>query len=470
MKQALAYFAIAVLLPGWGVDAAIVERGPWSGALTPTSAVVKVKVAAGLSQLRVESVELRVSKNANLSGAATIRAARNEGQLVTFEITGLEPNRYYFYAVNAGATLDLQNRGRFRTYPSGPTSFAFAFASCARTASAHPVFETILRNNPLFFMNVGDLHYADIRRNDRARFRAAYDRVLSSRTQSALYRNVPFVYMWDDHDFGGNDSNAEANVHEAARLTYQEYVPHYPLAAGSGNVPIHHAFTVGRVRFILTDLRSARTPITEPDTAHKTMLGAVQKQWFKQELLAAKGRYPLIFWVSTVPWLGTTGTNYYPVPKSYTGFAHHRNLPPLPISQGIIFTGGANRPPPEDHWSLFSSERREIADFVKQNAIEGLCIIHGDAHMLAADDGSNADYATGGGAPIPVIAAAPLDQAASIKGGPYSHGIYKAPAGEGCFGFVRVLDEGERIKVFYSGRNHLNAEKVALQFEVRAEW
>lgn len=439
----------------------IVERGPWSGALTPTSAVVKAKVALNLPALR-----LAVSKNPDLSRAFYVPAERSESRVATFRPRNLDPNQYYYYALEAGGSMDLDRRGRFRTYPDGPTSFTFAFASCARTASSHPVFETILRNNPLFFMNVGDLHYLDIKANNRDLFRAGYDLVLGSRAQSALYRSIPFVYMWDDHDFGGNNSNAEAGVHQAAQLAYQEYVPHYPLVAGTGHVPIHHAFTVGRVRFILTDLRSARTPITDPDDARKTMLGIAQKQWLKSELLAAKGNYPLIFWVSTVPWLGTTGTNYYPVPATHTGFAHHRNLPPLPISQGRVFTQGANRPPPEDHWSLFSTERRELADFVKENSIAGLCIIHGDAHMLAADDGSNADYATGGGAPIPVIAAAPLDQGASIKGGPYSQGIYKAPRGEGCFGLVRVLDQREKIRVIYSGRNHLNAEKISLHFDV----
>jgi phosphodiesterase/alkaline phosphatase D-like protein len=440
-----------------------VELGPWSGALTPTSAIVKAKIAPNSP-----AVALAVSRNPDLSRPVHVAPENRESRVATFHVHNLEPNQYYYYAVESSGHMDLQHRGRFRTYPEGPTSFTFAFASCARTASSHPVFDTILRDNPLFFMNIGDLHYLDIRENDRDRFRAGYDLVLSSRTQSTLYRYIPFVYMWDDHDFGGNNSSAAANVHEAARLTYQEYVPHYPLVAGSGNVPIHHAFTVGRVRFILTDLRSERTPITATDDASKTMLGHRQKQWLKSELLAANGKYPLVFWVSTVPWLGTTATNYYPVPVTYTGFAHHRNLPPLPISQGRVYTQGANRPPPEDHWSLFSTERRELADFVKEHNISGLCIIHGDAHMLAADDGSNADYATGGGAPIPVMAAAPLDQAASIKGGPYSQGIYKAPRGEGCFGLVRVLDQGNKLRVIFSGRNHHNAEKVALQFEVSA--
>ena len=454
-------FALVLATALHASAAHLVERGPWAGALTPTSAVVKAKLT-----VPVETVRLALSKSQDLARAVYVPAKPGEGSIAAFDLRNLEPNVYYYYAIEAFGARDLQNRGRLRTYPSGPTSFNFAFGSCARTASSHPVFQTILQTTPLFFLHVGDFHYLDIKQNNRDAFRRGYDLVLGSRTQATLYRNVPFVYMWDDHDFGGNDSNAHADVHEAARLSYQEYVPHYPLIAGSGNVPIHHAFTVGRVRFILTDLRSSRVPITAPDTEAKTMLGAAQKQWFKSELRAAKAKYPLIFWITSVPWLGGHGTNYYPVPVNYSGYAHHRNLPPLPITQGRVFIGGASLPPPEDHWSLYSVERREIADFVKQNGITGLCIIHGDAHMLAADNGSNADYATGGGAPIPVIAAAPLDQAASIKGGPYSQGIYKPSRGEGCFGLVRVLDRTNSMRVIYSGRNHLNIEKVSLDFEV----
>jgi hypothetical protein len=40
-----------------------------------------------------------------------------------------------------------------------------------------------------------------------------------------------------------------------------------------------------------------------------------------------------------------------------------------------------------------------IADFIKTNQIHGVCILHGDSHMLAADDGTNSDYATGGERP-----------------------------------------------------------------------
>src|SRR4029079_11297606 len=115
----------------------------------------------------------------------------------------------------------------------------------------------------------------------------------------------------------------------------------------------------------------------------------------------------------------------------------------------------------EDHWSVYSTERREIANFIKSNHVHGLCILHGDSHMLAADDGSNSDYATGGGAPLPVMCAAPLDQEPSLKGGPYSQGIYRVSKGEGCFGLIQVQDQGDRISVSYSGRNYHDEEKVS---------
>jgi hypothetical protein len=84
--------------------------------------------------------------------------------------------------------------------------------------------------------------------------------------------------------------------------------------------------------------------------------------------------------------------------------------------------------------------------------------------MLAADDGSNGDFATGGGVRIPVMCGAPLDQSPSLKGGPYSQGVYRMRAREGGFGFVTVTDRGSEVEVKYSGRNNQNVEKVSLRF------
>lgn len=438
-----------------------VDRGPWVGAVTATSAVVKVRLAAEGAVARLSLGEA----GTNRSIFFTERQTAPPDRLLAFELRNLKPSTHYFYNVEVGGRFDRATLGQFTTFPAGPASFTFAYASCARTASTHPVFRTIRDNHPLFFMNIGDFHYLNINSDSPEKFYAAYDEVLSSPSQSELYRNVPFVYMWDDHDYGGNNTSRTAPSRSAAHFVYRQYVPHYPLAAGDGDAPIYQAFTVGRVRFILTDLRSERIPDNEKDTPQKTMMGSRQKTWFKQELLSSKGVYPLIFWVSTVPWIGTAGVDIYPNETNFDGTVAPLNLPPRAQQQ---FPPRKRDPWLDDYWAGFAYERHEIADFIKQNAIRSVCILHGDAHMLAADNGSHSDYATGGGAAMPVLAAAALDQDASVKGGPYSQGVYKPMRGEGCFGLVTVFDRGDRIRVVYSGRNHFNHEKIGLTFEVPA--
>jgi prolyl oligopeptidase len=462
-----------------GIDYSQVARGPWAGALTPASAVVKARLAReGLT------ARLALSENPLLTKprfTPAVRTSSNDYYMASFELAGLKPDTQYYYAYEVNGKLERARRGQFRTYPVGPASFSFAYASCAETASTRDVFDTIRANKPLFYMNCGDFHYLNLTNSDVQKFRAAYDLVLSSPQQSDLYRSTAFFYMWDDHDFGGNNSNRKSTSQRAVKQAYNEYVPHYQLAEPVGEAPIYQTFSIGRVKFIVTDLRSDRDDPRKDDTAEKTLMGPQQKEWFKQELLSANGKYPLIFWVSSVPWLGVRGSNYYSIPTNYYGFVHHTNFPATNrISRSNRDRDGAegtasntrtnrNRRTPggdEDHWSAFATERREICDFVVNNHIKGLAILHGDAHMLGADDGSHSDFSTHGGFRAPVMAAAPLDQNPSIKGGPYSQGVYKFHRSESGFGFVSVNDRGQEIEVRYSGRNNKNEELISLHFAV----
>ncbi|MEP0548038.1 MAG: alkaline phosphatase D family protein [Rhodothermales bacterium] len=369
-----------------GARLALMETVPpagfvWSGALTPTS----IRIVAGLWSSG--PVRLVVRPDAD-----TLATARSEpftvadgGRVVTAHVEGLTPGVRYAYAFESGE--ETLREGRFRTPEDGPFSFDVAIGGCSLTGSDQPVYDVIRESEPLFFLHVGDMFYEDIAVNSAGFYRRAFGRVLRSPRQAALYRSTPIVYVWDDHDFGPNNSDRIAPGQEAARETYDALVPHYPLPGG----PIYQAFSVGRVRFIVTDLRSPRDPVDFGEPGGRTTMGAEQKAWFKRQLLDANGRYPVIVWVSTVPWIA----------------------PPSPRS---------------DTWGGFPQERREIADFLKDNGVEGLVIVAGDAHMVAMDDGTNSDYASGGGAPIPVIQAAPLDQTGSTKGGPYSEGEYPNPS------------------------------------------
>jgi alkaline phosphatase D len=234
------------------------------------------------------------------------------------------------------------------------------------------------------------------------------------------------AYVWDDHDFTGNNSDRSTLGRATARQVYREVVPHYPLAAGDGDQPIHQSFVLGRVLFIVTDTRSERTPHRVADGPRKTMLGAAQKAWLFDRLDEAQ-RFGLVVWVSTLPWIA----------------------PPRPTA---------------DDWGGYAVERREIAEHIAERGITNLVMLSGDAHMVAMDDGTNNGYAGEGKPGFPVLHGAALDRDGSVKGGPYSEGTFP---GRGQYALMRVEDEGgERIRVRWSGRRHGIGELVALDLEI----
>ncbi len=455
-----------LLIPGWAAyriaaDSQI-ERGPWSGAVTPTSAVVKVKLSHS-DQVAMLLVDTEPAFH-HPRRFGPVLSDTNQANVVGFALHGLKPDTAYHYAVEVGGQLESEKAGRFRTFPGQPASFRFAFASCGRTGSTNASYDQIRCHDPLFFLCTGDLHYEDVKTNVVAKFWQAYDKVLASPVQAELYRQIPLTYVWDDHDFCGNDSDSHAIGRAAAKSAYRTYIAHYPLAFPDAEGPIAQSFEVGRAKFLMTDLRSQRDPASLHEGPTKTMLGVAQKAWLKRELIAANGRYPLIFWVSSVPWNGMPHTNqYWPVTTNMFGYLHHTRLD---------YTWTTNHPPHRpagiDSWAAYATERRELADFIKANRIRGLIVLHGDMHALGADNGSNTDFATHGGAPIPLFAAAPLDRDGSLKGGPYSAGVYKPSKGEGCFGLVDVEDLGRELLVHFSGRTSEDREVIHLDVRVPA--
>jgi phosphodiesterase/alkaline phosphatase D-like protein len=396
----------------------------WSGGVTSTEAVVVAKVDDDALE-----AHLLIGERRDLTGAVAHGTAHPDGHgVVRLEASGLEPGTQYHYAVVVDGVVDRVRSGAFRTPADGPQSFMVAIGGCARVGSNGAVFDAIRELDPDMFIINGDWNYANLSENDQSEFREIYDHTLAGAAQSALHRTTPIAYVWDDHDYGGNNSDATSVTREAALAVYQEYVPHYPLASGTS--PIYQAFTIGRVRFLMTDTRSARSPSGEPDDAEKSMLGDEQKAWLKGELLAADDRYALTVWINPTPWIETTTL------------------------------GG-------DTWAGYSTERRELADFIADNDLRRIVMLSGDAHMVAIDDGTNTDYSTDGfDASFPLLHAAALDRPGKVKGGPFSEG---AVGGGGQFGTLEVEDSGTTVRVRLTGRNWRNEILLSHEFEVEVD-
>ena len=370
----------------------------WSGAVTETTARIMAKT--------VEDGDIRlvITDGPDLDAGRTLDPDSVDGTIAAFAVDGLDPDTDYRYAVEWNGTVDQTRQGGFRTFPAGPASFRMAVGACARVGSNGAVFDAIAAADPLLYVIAGDFHYGDIPEEDFERFREVLDLTLTMPAQSELYRSLPIAYVWDDHDYGFNDGDANSAGRVAAMASYRSHVPSYELAGP--HTSIHQAFTVGRVRIIMTDARSERLPGV-------TMLGIRQKEWLLDELAASED-HGLVVWINPVPWIASEG---------------------------------------EDTWAGYPDERAEIAQFIADNNIDNLVMVAGDAHMVAYDDGTNTNYSNEPGPAFPLIHTAALDRPGSVKGGPYSHEVRD---GGGQFGLLDIVDDGEEITVTLEARDWRN--------------
>ncbi|KAL7526564.1 hypothetical protein ACHAXR_001544, partial [Thalassiosira sp. AJA248-18] len=282
------------------------------------------------------------------------------------ELTNLEPLTIYYYGITRpkrtpNSAVMAGNVGTFTTpiTEGRRMDFTIATGSCALTGSKSDVFTNILDLDPLLFIHTGDFHYEDLNTLDIDVRLEAYDKVMGSPSQSLLYMRTIFSYIWDDHDWLGN--NQDSDDEEAAAIAKQSYtlgIPHYDLgstSANEANAAKYQAYTIGTVRFIITDLRSESIRSSEYFSGR--VYSKEQKEWFFNELSQARN-YDFVVWVSTRPWTDQVEVGS----DSWGGFVYDRDE----LSRHIASTIGAGP--------------------------RNLFVISGDNHMVAFDDGSSTDY------------------------------------------------------------------------------
>ena len=434
----------------------------WLGAVTNNSITIKAKLNHKAVAER-NYIQIFYDQSDNLSydnlHITKVPATSLLERIATFKLTDLTEDTLYHYVIVAnGRRYPHQGTLQFKTVKvNQPYNFAIACSSCAGGTliqsgswgvSNSKVFDVIRQHkstikgqdcNLALFIHLGDLHYRNdlpalgLKENYLDDYRHNYDVVMNQTRQRNLYQNIPLAYVWDDHDYGFNDSDGSYALKYLASQVYREQVPCYPLAESldkiEGKGAIYQSFTIGRVRFVMTDSRFHQDPINIADGDNKTLLGNNQKKWLFEQLLMGKERQKnnqekMLIWINTIPWIADKNDS-----KTAS-------------------------------WNKFSRERTEIANFIKENQMERLLMISGDAHMLAIDDGMKGttnSYATGGGGGFPVIQAASLDSTGSYKGGPYNGAKYiidsdvesknGAIVGKGQWGLFNFIDDGNNIEV-----------------------
>ncbi len=314
-------------------------QGPMVGAPTASSISIWARVTGAFDVI----LEVATRRDfADVRQSSAVRADQSNDFCAHLRMDGLSPATSYFYRLRIDGVLDRYQPLPYqaRTAPRGRASFRAAFGSCARLQidTEQRIFAVAQALEPDLMFFLGDNIYGDS--TEPEALADLYRRQREIERLKPFIRATPSLAIWDDHDFGINDSDRNNPVREQSLRLFKQYWanPSYGLPQTPG---IFFKYAYGGVDFFFLDGRYNRDPAPAPNVAGKTMLGAEQKAWLKDELRASRAPFKVLV--------------------SGGGFSKAER-------------GG-------DSWAVYTHERDEIFDFIRDNRIEGVFGISGDSHM-----------------------------------------------------------------------------------------
>lgn len=266
----------------------------------------------------------------------------------------LEPGVEYGYAlyVNDDAYPgDFEYS--FKTQPlwqwrTDPPEFSFALGSCNYVSEErydrpgepyggdYHIFNSIHSENPDFMVWLGDnIYLREVDWDSKSGIYYRYTHTRSLPELQPLLGNVHHYAIWDDHDYGTNDSDESYVLKDITLQAFKDFWfnPNYH-AGGTEGITGH--FQWADCEFFMLDNRWERTP----DGEEGQIIGQRQMTWLKEQLLASKASFKFI----------CIGGQF--------------------ISDAAIFENHAN----------FPMERQELIDFIREENIRNIVFLTGDRH------------------------------------------------------------------------------------------
>lgn len=294
-------------------------------------------------------LKVRVSEHADFADAREIvfgQVDDRTGRTASVHVEGLQADKRYHYEVLLDDRIvsSAPAPSMVTAPPAGkPSRLRVAFGSCVGRLPEHSAAmwgDLAARGNFDVFLMLGDNHYADSTELERQRLYYTAHRQLAGFREITAQR--PVYAIWDDHDYGPNNSDSTAAGKEQSRQAFHEYWANPVRTAEKEDPATYYTFERGGVAFFMLDVRWHRTPNKEPDDAAKTMLGATQLAWLKRELKASKARVKII----------GSGSEW----QTYSQ---------------------------PDSWAKFLTERDALLSWMQQEGLEGVIFLSGDRHFSA---------------------------------------------------------------------------------------
>ncbi|SCL22650.1 alkaline phosphatase D [Micromonospora pallida] len=316
--------------------------------------------------------------------AGAEQATPELGHSVHAEVTGLRPDREYYYRFRVGNQLSPVGRTRTApAYDADRRQLAFAFVSCQNLPTGHfTPYRHLAEENLDLVLHLGDYIYEGPSAGSIGRAHLPATEIFSLsdyRIRHAQYKTdpdlqlaharFPWAVTWDDHEVennyadGTSEDPAQSPESFAQRraVAYQVYYEHMPLRRMSiprgPDMRLYRRLRYGNLAdFNILDgrqYRSDQVP-TGMDDPSRTMLGTDQEQWLLDGLSTSTARWKVL--------------------GNQTVITHADRDP------------GPGQQLPNDNWNGYPAARQRLFDGVVDRGVENMVVVTGDAHCSMVSD------------------------------------------------------------------------------------
>ena len=335
--------------------------GPWAGDVQMRTAIIWAEVAANVKKVAVQYYSTN-----NPSKKSTVIYKGVLGNLfnpIKIPLYGLDFNTTYNYSLYID---DKEIKTAFPTkfitqdlwqWRKPAPDFSFLAGSCnyvndpAVDRPGKPyggdssIFETMAKTGAAFHVWMGDNWYTrevDFGSAWGLNYRASHDR--SQKILQPFLAAMPQYGIWDDHDYGPDNSGKSFYLKNESREIFKNYMlnPSY----GEEGKGIYTKVSYSDIDLFLTDDRYFRSEENLPDSVNglpskdKHFFGPMQMEWLKNNLEFSKATFKIIVIGSQI-------------------------LNPLGRSENM---------------QRYSAEYNELINFIKNQKINGVVFFSGDRH------------------------------------------------------------------------------------------
>ncbi len=283
----------------------------------------------------------------------TLELARADDNAGVLRIPGLLPGTDYRYRVTVQGesregTLRTQRVVRGDTAPE----LVIAFGSChfvpypspafpASNGGDYRIFDAIAAKAPDMMLWLGDNLYLQTPDfTDPTSMATHYRQARAFAPLQRLFTSTANVAIWDDHDYGPNDSDRSYPFKDETLKLFKRYWPNPSF--GLPQVPgIFGWVHLGDLDVFLLDDRYYRYPNRYPNLPEKSMFGTVQFEWLKEALLSSNARIKIV----------ANGSQFWDRASRFEGL--HQ----------------------------YPDEQKRLADWLAERKIDGVVFLSGDRHF-----------------------------------------------------------------------------------------